>query len=163
MADKSSNPPPLSIAPSINSKLDPSYVRRTLSDLKKGQASQREIEAERTGASKLTAKLLTFFGTVITAAAIGGFVWVWDAQAANHRQDAEIVHFEERMHSHDPAPAGHEDLEASVLENSRRIAAANSEARVIKTRLDAFERQQATRHAELIAELRRLRTARRTW
>jgi len=144
-------------------ELPSSYVRKTLTEIKKAQQAQVVIEAERAGAQKLRTRLFAIFGSMITAAAIGGFVWVWDAQASNQSQDAAIERINERAHEHDPTPPGHEEIEAQQATTDRRVDGIERSTKAITGRLDRMEREQATRHAETLAEIRRLRNARRTW
>ena len=145
------------------SKLDDDYLRRKLEAISKSQARQNQIEAERTGAGKSQARLIAIFGTLITAAAIGGFGWVWSTSADTARQSAAIERISERQSDHDPAPPGHDEIEAAIHSNDRRIDASEQTMRTINERLDRIERESGERHREVLEELRRLRNARRTW
>ncbi len=106
-------------------------MRTTIGAIRKAQKAQALIEAERTGASKLTAKLLSIFGTLITLGAVAGFVWILDAQAINQRQDSEIDHIEERAREH-----GHTGVSESVRATDRRVDMISGDLRQTSMRLD---------------------------
>lgn len=160
--------PPPSKTPSSAppaAKLDDAYIRKTLRSIKDAQSKQSRIEAERTGASKMTSRLLAVFGSMITAGAIGCFVWVWDAQQTSADQGAAI-HRVERMQTVHSDLVGHPDLAATQHATERRIDGIEAAQKAIGERLDRSERDQLTRHRELLEELRHLRAASRqprTW
>ena len=149
-----SDPPP---------KLDDEYVRAKLTAITQTQSKHAKIEAERAGASRLTARLVAVFGSLITAAAVASFVWVWDANVTNHAQDARIERIDERGREHDPPPPGHTELEREAVATARRVDANERSNKAINDRLDRMDREQESRHREVLEELRRLRATRRTW
>jgi len=130
-------------------KLDDDYIGKTLTQIKTAQAEQARIEAERTGASKMTARLLTLFGSILSASAIAGFVWVWDAQSTNQAQSSEIERLEERQREH-----GHSDIERSVGVSTRRVDGLERAHKNINARLD----RQGEQLDSILLELRRPRT-----
>ena len=139
--------------------LDDDYVRASLKQIKQAQAEQAKIEHERTGASKTTSRLVTVFGSLITAAAIGCFVWIWNANATNAAQSVEI----ETLENNPPSTHGHAEMEREARERERRLGALEGSYTAINARLDRIEREEAARHAEVLEELRRLRGSPRRW
>ena len=91
-------------------------VRTTLAAIRKAQKQHELVEAERTGASKLTARLLSIFGSLITIAAVAAFAWILEAQEIDQRQDSEIDRIEERANEH-----RHDDLSKNVRTTDRRV------------------------------------------
>jgi len=132
---------------------DEEYVRSSLRAIKLAQATQAEIEAERTGASKTTSRLVTVFGTLITAAAIGGFAWVWNANATNAVQEVELG----ELATNPPSSHGHDEIIRAEHRNESDISSLKSSYSEINRRLDRMEREAETRHAETLEELRRIR------
>jgi len=162
--DDRKSPPPLAPHSTPPRRLDDEYVRRKLDLISRAQSKQAQIEAERTGASKNTSRLIAIFGTLITAAAIGGFGWVWSTSSETSRQSSAIERISERQAEHDPNPPGHEEMITATRTNERRIDGVDAATKQINARLDRIEREGATRHSEVLEELRRLRnTRRRTW
>lgn len=152
MANDNENSPILSDVPP---KIDNGYVRKTLSEIKRAQAKQATIEAERSGASKLTTRLVTLFGTVMTAAVVGGFVWVLDVQSQNQAQDTAIQYLNDgSLRSH-----GHRDIENTHSEGMRRVDAIETWQKNLGERLDRRDKAMAKKFDEIIKEIRR----RRTW
>lgn len=150
MTAAQSQPPPL----------DSRAIRKQLAEIKEAQDEQSDIEAQRTGAGKLTAKLVTLFGAIITAAAVGGFVWVWDAQASNARQDSDLRHIIERTHEHDPAPLGHGEITAAQRATERRVDGLEAAQSAVNARLDRADAKQTRRHQDLMEAIRRVRSRR---
>lgn len=146
-------------AESTSSTLPNEYVRTSLRQIKQAQAEQARIEAERTGASKTTSRLVAIFGSTITAAAIAGFAWVWTANANNERQDVEI----ETLSVNPPREHGHGEIGSDVRALERRVASVEASYAAIGDRLDRIESEGTARHAEVLEELRQLRAARATW
>lgn len=94
---------------------------------------QARTEAERTGASKTTGKIVALFGSIITAAALGGFGWLWNTQAKGQEHEARIARMtevqQEQVESLDANEASDHDVE-------RRVVANESAIRSINERLD---------------------------
>lgn len=134
----------------------------TLERIEKAQREQRDIENKRAGASSTRARLLTAFGGVLTAAAIGGFVWVWDAQTTNALQDAAIEQVQLDARNHDAPPPGHGDLAAADVALQRRVDGVEGATKAINERLDRNDTTATERHRQILEELRR-RRAPRTW
>lgn len=143
------------------SRLDDQYIRGKLDTLARGMARQERTEAERTGAQKNTSRMVGFFGTFITAGALGLFGWVWQTAAQTQRHEALIDRTIERAAEHDPSPPGHEELELAIRNNERLVEASDSVTKQINVRLDRIESEGSDRHREVLEELRRLRTSRR--
>ncbi len=109
------------------------------------------LEAERTGASKLTSRLLALFGALGTAIALAFVTVTWDANADAATRDAAIAGLVEKARGQ--ATTIHEiDARADTME--RRIERADATQRAILNRLDRLSTQ-------LDAILRRLPEARR--
>jgi len=140
-------------SPPKGAALDDDYVRSSLRSIKLAQAEQAKIEHERTGASKTVGRLVTIFGSLITAGAIAGFAWIWNANATNASQAVEI----EVLENNPPNTHGHVEIVNESRERERRIGALEASFVEINNRLDRNEREQAARHAEVLEELRRLR------
>lgn len=135
--------------------IDVEYLRNSLRQIKQAQAEQSRIESERTGASRTAGRLVAVFGSLITAAAIGGFAWVWNANADNRRQEVQI----ETLQSNPPPTHGHAVIDRDARAIELRIVAIESSYAAITSRLDRIERENTARHTELIEELRRSRAA----
>lgn len=137
------------------------YVLSSLEQIRTQQAAQSRIEAERTGAAKTTSMLIAVFGSTITAAAIGCFVWVWEAHASNSLRDARI----EALTENPPTVHGHALIERDVRSIEHRLVVIEASYAAINERLDRIEREEGSRHEEVIDELRRIRggTTRPTW
>ena len=147
-------------------KMSERTLRTTLERIESTIEEQKTIEAERAGAAKLRTRILTAFGGVITAAAVAGFAWVWDAQTTNALQDVAIEQLARDARTHDPTPPGHEELgelETHDVALDRRVDAAENASKAINVRLDNMEKQSKTRHDAVLLELRRIRTRRPTW
>jgi len=143
----------------IDGDVDEDTMRTTVHAIRKAQKKQALIEAERTGASKLTAKLISVFGGLITLAAVAGFVWVLDAQAINQRQDSEIHRLDERAREH-----GHAEVSKNVRATDRRVDMLTGDVRALDMRttkhgerLDDFDDEVDA----LEADVRRNNNARR--
>lgn len=121
------------------------------------------IEDERAGASKFRAKLLAVFGGMITAAAVAGFAWMWDAQTTSALQGAAIEQVQSDAREHDPTPPGHGELEAHDAALDRRVDANESATKAINARLRRMEATATKRNADVLAELRRIRNSRHAW
>ncbi len=130
--------------------LSDDYVRSQLTQLTKAVARQAEIEAERTGAARTTTRILTLFGSLITVAAAGGFVWLLEAETTTAHIHGELDRLEMRVADHDPPPVGHTEI-------TDRLMDVETSAHMISDRLERFESLQAERHTELLEELRRMR------
>jgi len=140
--------------PAVDQDVSFAFVRATLAKIQKVQAEQSMIEAKRAGASKLLARLIAVFGSLMTAAAIGGFVWVWTAQTSNALQDVAIEQLVKR-------DSQHEDMQTANHEIERRIDEVERATKSINTRLNRIEKENSERHGEVLQELRRLRAAAR--
>lgn len=135
--------------------------RKTLHEIKEAQAAQAKIEAERAGASKLGNRLVAVFGSVITAAAIAAFIWVWDASASSHVQAAQIERIDERAHEHDPSPPGHGEIDDAIHDNTRRVDSIEQAQTSAAERMSKIERATEQRHNEVMREFRLLRNRNR--
>lgn len=154
--------PETTIPPGASStpKMSERTLRNTLEGIEKAQLAQRDIESKRAGASSTRAKLLGAFGGLLTAAAIGGFVWVWDAQTTNALQDAAIQQVQLDARNHDAPPPGHGDLTAADVVLQRRVDGVEGATKAINERLDRNDTTAATRHAEILRALRERRRSR---
>jgi hypothetical protein len=94
---------------------------------------QARLEAERTGASKTTGKIVAFFGSTITAAAIGGFVWLWDTQATSQQHEARIARMSEEQQEQTEAL---ETTDATLDAIERRVTQNEAAQRAVNERLD---------------------------
>ncbi len=135
----------------------------TLERIEAAQEEQTRIESERAGAAKLRTRILTAFGGIITAAAVAGFAWVWDAQTTNALQDAAIRQVHEDADTHDPTPPGHEDLIAHDSALDRRVDGIDRAQKAINMRLDRRDREQTKALGEILTEIRRHNRRPATW
>jgi hypothetical protein len=101
---------------------------------------QTKIEAERTGASRTTSKLIAFFGTTITAAAIGCFVWLWNTQAASQQHSNRLAQQEREQ----------QEQSESIEENATKIDTIDRRL----TSNEATTRAVNERLGEILQELR---------
>ncbi len=85
-------------------------VSDQLAEIKEAQDAQAKIEHVRTGASQLTAKLITLFGGIMTVAALGVFGWIWSAQASISK-----------LEMGGSAEHGHAAIESSIDDLNQRI------------------------------------------
>ncbi len=144
-------------------KLDNGAVRKALSEIKKAQANQAIAEAQRVGASKLTAKLVAFFGATITAAAIGSFIWVLDVQSQNQAQTTAI----KQLNKGGPREHGHQGIEAihteDRAEDMRRVDAVETAQKSLGERLDRRDAAMSQRLDDIMREIRSSNRRQRTW
>ena len=138
-------------------------LRKTLEDIATAQQDQRDVERKRMGASSFRARLLTMFGGVLTAAAISGFVWVWDAQTTNALQEAAIEQVRRDARNHDPSPPGHGELEVIDHALQRRVDGVEQAVKAINDRLDRSDIDAVVRHRDLLNEIRQMYRAPRAW
>lgn len=96
-------------------------VEARLSSIEARLSSIETIEAERTGASKLTSKLLAVFGGVGTAIALAMAGLMWTGNAADATRDAEVV-----------------QLDEDVGEHSIKLVSVERDARALERRVDVL-------------------------
>lgn len=137
-------------------KLDNDYVRTTLKSIKKSQSDQILLEAERAGAAKLRAKFAALFGSIFTAAVVGGFLWVLDAQSQLQTHDSEIAHIKERQLEH-----GHRDLENQANETNHRVDAVERGQKLRDAQFARRDQEQHERLEQILQAVRQNRRGRR--
>ena len=125
-------------------------MRTTLAAIRKAQDEHALVEAERTGAAKLTANLLRIFGGLITVAAVAGFVWILEAQEIDQRQDSEIERIKERATEH-----RHDGVSKNVRAVDRRVDMVVGDVRSLGMRIE----KQGERIGELAEEVDEIETA----
>jgi len=161
MSNERESEPGIPVVTKAPKNLDPEYIRNKLDAISKSQARQNQIEAERTGAAKNTSRLVAIFGAFITSAALAGFGWIWHISEASAQHGALIERVSERLSDHDPAPVGHQEIEAEVHSNARRIESNEATTHAINERLDRNDEAAAERQRQILEELRRLRASTR--
>lgn len=126
-------------------RLDPSDItdpERSVAEWRKGVTEQlnrqAKLEANRDGSSKTLNKLLMFFGSTITAAALGMFVWAWNANATYHTRALEIRSNRERASENSERLEVYRDRNQELL---NRVSGLDATNRAINRRLDRQGRQ----------------------
>lgn len=94
---------------------------------------QARLEAERTGASKTTGKIIAVFGSIITAAALAGFGWLWNTQAKGQEHESAIARMNE-VQTQQSESIETAETEATAVE--RRVSGNEAAIRSINERLD---------------------------
>ena len=118
---------------------------------------QRDIEKERSGAQKLTAKLVLIFGSIITTAAIGIAMWGYNSQMALAEQASDI----EQLETNPAGEHGHESIEVSVRNAERRIYVLERSTEELRRTMTSDTATRQSQYDDILIELRRVNTRRR--
>lgn len=95
--------------------------------------SIEHLEAERTGASKLTSRLLAVFGALGTAIAIAFGGIVWNANAEDAARDALIDRLDEKVDEHNGSVR---ELGEGQNELERRVDGVDANVDALTRRMD---------------------------
>lgn len=101
-------------------------------------AAIEKIENERSGAGKLTSRLLAIFGGLGTAIAIAFAALLWNGNAADAGRDAAIAHQAEKATENTSAIR---HLADEAVELERRVDGLDSATKAVNGRLDRQSRQ----------------------
>jgi len=150
-------PPPIPSEPPR--KLDNDYVRAALKAIKETQAEQAHIESERAGAAKYRNRLLTVFGGVMTAAAIGVFGWMWHADKTIDAHTSKIT----QLSTNPARPHGHASLASEQRATQKQVNGLQGSHEALTERLDNNATAQNEKLDNILNAVRHGNAQRRTW